>query len=317
MKDTRILVGIDGSEYSENAALWGFDLAKAVDASVDAIYVVDPRVVDLFLSPEFAEELGLKQSIDSSAKIIKGLKKIGMTVLDLWEKEHQLRLGAEGNHCVEVGAVDEEIVKRSNDYDLTIVGHRGFINRLHLPGASHLRIGSVAERVAIGCAGPVLVAMGPPQSVECVLVAFDGSEPAKGALLLAEQLALALRKNLRVVTVVEDDSLVESGRTTLQTAASLLRSHEGVIEGENRKSCVGEQADSKATKVREAALAVHVGPISRTLLNVAEQQKSLIVLGAYGFKDPEQNVLGSTTTSVVRTTRSSMLIYRFRGAQLL
>jgi nucleotide-binding universal stress UspA family protein len=86
MKSTKILVAIDGSEYSQNASLTAFWMAKATDARLEAVSVVDPRIVDLFLSPEFAEDLGLKPSLDASAKIIRSLKRIANAVLELWKK---------------------------------------------------------------------------------------------------------------------------------------------------------------------------------------------------------------------------------------
>lgn len=302
-------MAVDGSEYSQHASLWGFALAKAVDARVEAINVVDPRIVDLFLSPEFAEELGFKESIDASAQIIKGLRKVGGVVLDLWKKEHQSILADDGSTYLEVGDIADEIVKRGKDFDLTIVGHRGLGQRKHMPAVSHIRLGSIAERVAVTSAGPVLVALDTPDEIESVLVAYDGSEPAKGALLMAEQLAMALSKTLNIVSVARDRSLVKDAESTLALAASLFRHH-----------TAGERSDSKEsktkTKLREAKLTVEIGHPARTLLSFAEQGKALIVLGAYGFSDPEQNVLGSTTTQVIRSTRSSVLVYRFKSSQM-
>jgi len=316
MISTKILVAVDGSEYSQNASLSAFWLAKAINAKIESVNVVDPRIVDLFLSADFAEDLGLKPSIDASAKIIKALKRIGTVVLDLWKVDCKEHLGIEGKSWLAVGDTTTEIVKHGQDCDLTVVGHRGVGYRAHQPSATHFRVGSVAERVAVGAKKSVMIAVEPPSSLRTILVAYDGSEPSKGALLLAEQLSLSTGLPLKAIHVVKEDSHVAQASSTIEQGASLLRQYKPVCqEGAGKEFGASEQKSKVAIKDRTASImdtvfSVRVGAPGKTILEEAKKSEALLILGAYGYKDPEDNVLGSTTTQIVRSTRTSVLIYR-------
>ena len=61
-----ILVALDGSSSSQLAADYGFWLATNLGASLSAQHVVDPRLVDLFVEPEFGEELEIATGASTS-----------------------------------------------------------------------------------------------------------------------------------------------------------------------------------------------------------------------------------------------------------
>ncbi|MBZ0187782.1 MAG: universal stress protein, partial [Candidatus Obscuribacterales bacterium] len=82
-----ILVAVDGSEYSQNAADYAFWLATELSAELVAQHVVDPRLVDLFVAPEFGEELGFSVAADTEDKVFRAIKKIGNVILELFVKE--------------------------------------------------------------------------------------------------------------------------------------------------------------------------------------------------------------------------------------
>jgi nucleotide-binding universal stress UspA family protein len=52
------------------------------------------------------------------------------------------------------------------------------------------------------------------------------------------------------------------------------------------------------------------GDVTNTILDYAKNSQSLLVLGAYGYGDPDKNVLGSTTSNVIRQAQNSLLVYR-------
>ncbi|MCC7528205.1 MAG: universal stress protein [Candidatus Melainabacteria bacterium] len=309
MKTTHVLVALDGSEYSQNASLAAFWMTRATDAELEALAVVDPRIVDLFLSPEFAEDLGLKPSIDASAKIIQSLKRIANIVLNLWKGDCQAHLGVEGKTHLELGDTTEEILKRGKDCDLIVVGHRGVGYKDHQPSATHFRIGSVAERVAVGARKSVLISVAPPDALKTILVAYDGSEASKGALLLAEQLAVKTGKQLKAIHVVPKEEQRKQSTSTIELGASLLRNYIPALENERvRNASVSVKPSTK--ELMDSVFSIKVGPVGKTILDEAQALNALLIIGAYGFKDPEENTLGSTTTHIVRSTRSSVLVYR-------
>lgn len=279
----KILVALDGSKFSQTAAEYAFWLASELDASLTAQHVVDPRLVELFVAPEFAEELGFSQSLETSEKVYSAIRKVGKTILNLFGTEALSR--AIKTHCMlDEGNIVEEIVNRSKDFDLVVVGHRGRGER-KLPAA--LVVGSIAERVAVSSQIPTLIAVQPVSAVKQIMVAFDGSEPARGALLMAENLAKNLAKPLKAVVVVDNKKQVAEGTAICEQGAELLREYWA-----------------------EDVFCLKIGKTAKVLREYAQETNSLLVVGAYGFKTPEENVLGSTTTQLVRRAECSVLLYR-------
>lgn len=278
-----ILVALDGSEYSQLAANYGMWLASEFDCDISAQHVVDPRIVDFFISPEFGEELGFSEAVDTSEKVFRAVKKIGTVILDLYSKEAVGR-GLKANTFLDVGHIVEEIAKRAEKHDLVVIGHRG---KGHKKGPSHLMTGSVAERVILSTDKPVLVAIDPVEHLDQFLVAYDGSEASIGALLAAESLAKETRKHLEAVMVVSDPKHMADAKLTIEQGENYLR----------------EYHSEETFKIKE-------GPHAKTLLDHARATNSLLVLGAYGFNKADDTVLGSTATYIVRRARSSILVYR-------
>jgi len=164
------------------------------------------------------------------------------------------------------------------------LGHRG---RGEPPGMAETMIGSIAERVVIESPKPVLVALSPAREVKNILVAYDGSEPARGALLAGEKLSSAVGKPLKITTVISSESQMPEAHLTVEQGQSYLR----------------EQQDQNVFEIR-------IGSPARVLLDEAHTGRSLLVIGAYGYRTPDATVLGSTTTYVLRRAQSTVLVYR-------
>jgi nucleotide-binding universal stress UspA family protein len=279
----KILVALDGSQNSQIAANYGFWLASNLQADLAGQHVVDPRLVDLFIEPEFAEELGFSQSIETSEKVFSALRKIGKVILDLFSKEAAGR-GFKTTTFLDEGYIVDEILKYAEEFDLLVMGHRGR-GQKKLP--TGLMLGSVAERVVVGSDVPVLITVQPVTEIKQILVAFDGSEPSRGALLMAENLAKRTESKLKALTIIPSEKHKEDARIIREQGESFLR----------------EYWVDEVFSIKE-------GAVSDTLLDYANTSNSLLVLGAYGFGDPDKNVLGSTTTKIIRETKTSVLVYK-------
>jgi nucleotide-binding universal stress UspA family protein len=278
-----ILVTLDGSPSSKIATRYGFWLASELNAQLSAVHIIDPRVVDLLIAPEFVEELGLSKTIDVSDKVFIALRKIGKLILEVFAEE-ALGRGLKTHTYLEEGYITEEILRLSLEYDLVIMGHHGYVqSKMPVP----VSIGSVAERVAVGSKKPVLIVQYPVEAVGEILVAYDGSEAARGALLMAEQLAKYTRKTLKAMLVIPDESHLTEAKIIIEQAKSYLR------ESWNNDVFI-----------------IKTGHIAKTILDYANKTKCLVVVGAYGYRDPEDNVLGTTTTHILRTSTDNLLIYR-------
>lgn len=279
----KVLIAVDGSKYSQIAAGYGFWLAASIDAKLTAQHVMDPRLVDLFIAPEFTDELGLSASAEISDKVFSALRRVSKLILKVVSGEAEGRK-LSVHTILDEGHVVEEILKRSHDQDLVIIGHRGMGSQ---PVVSELTVGSIAERVAVGSKKPVIIAARPIESMNELLVAYDGSEPSRGALLMAEQLAKLGRVRLKAVTVIPDKSHKAEAEMTVEQGKKLLREF-----------------------WPEEVFSIAEGNTAERLLETAGKNQSLLVIGAYGFRNPEANVMGQTVTSVVRTAKCSLLIYR-------
>lgn len=278
-----ILVALDGSSNSRNAAEYAFWLASNLDAQLTGQHVIDPRLVDLFISPEFAEELGFACSVDTSEKVFSALRRVGRVILDLYVREAHERGLSVDTHLDE-GYIVECILGRLKDYDLLVMGHKG---REDSTMPLNIVIGSVAERVVVNSKKSVLIASRPLKEIEQILVAYDGSEPSRGALLMAESLAKNTNCKLKAITVVPSNQELKLAKVVGQDGEKYLREYWG-----------------------ENVFLQQEGETSESLLEYAQSTNSLLVLGAYGFNEKETRELGSTATQVIRRAVASTLVFR-------
>ncbi len=283
MPFTKVLIALDGSKYSQIASGYGFWLSANIEAKLTAQHVIDPRLVDMFIAPEFCEELGLSASAEISDKVFSALRRVAKLILKVVSTEAEGRK-LHVSTCIDEGHAVEEILKRSAEHDLVVIGHRGIGVQ---PVIAEVAIGAIAERVAVGSKKPVLIASTPIQGLNELLVAYDGSEPSKGALLMAERLAKMGRVRLKAVMVVPDESHKAEAHLMIEQGKQLLKEF-----------------------WPEEVFSVEFGNPSDKLLEIAKQNQSMLVIGAYGYSNPEDNVMGRTVTSIVRKATCSILVYR-------
>ena len=135
----RIVVPIDGSTASMKAIAKAFIIAKGLEMDVLALHVVEVPLIPKTVPgvPTYMEwENELKREGDVLLdKIVKMGEKEGVTV----------------NKLVVVGSADEEIILRTRENDLIIMGSKGHtaIERIFL--------GSVSEKVLHHAMAPVLI----------------------------------------------------------------------------------------------------------------------------------------------------------------
>lgn len=104
---------------------------------------------------------------------------------------------------------------------------------------------------------------------------------------MAEQLAKQGRVRLKAVTVIPDKSHMAEAEITIEQGKKLLKEF-----------------------WPEEVFSIQEGNTAECLLQTASKNHSLLIIGAYGYSNPENNVMGRTVTSVVRNSNCSLLIYR-------
>lgn len=134
----RILIPTDGSENAMVAAVKGLQLAKAVNAEVTAVSVMNPNTIAVATLGYRLEDLysALRKGAEAAiARVRQEGEGMGLTV--------KTNVGE--------GAPAYEIIKMSKDFDLIVMGTLG------RTGLSHMFLGSVAEKVVRFADCPVLV----------------------------------------------------------------------------------------------------------------------------------------------------------------
>ncbi len=293
-----IFVAIDGSDSSRIAADYGFWFASSLKAKLTAQNVIDPRATDLLLAPEFADEAGIKLPIDASEKLLRAQKRIALLTLDLFKRQSVEHSIADVQTCIDIGPIANSILKRSSKYDLTVLGHHGRSQQNELEQAT----GSIARRVALDSTRSVLIASQPIQELGHILLAYDGSATADSALVMAERLAVALGKDLKVVHVAPTKQQFPKAKLLMQKAATHLNkaATEYTSAFDN-----GKQFLDKVTFI------VREGHPAETLIEFARVTNGLLVIGSNGSRPrSHKDFLGKTSAYVIRNMATSVLVYR-------
>ncbi len=137
----KILIATDGSKHSEEAEKHGLTLAKKLEASVTALFVVEGiHPSRTIVSPP---SLLLEEQIET-------LRDEGKKIVDEVVKKG-INMGVDVEPVVAEGHPANEIIEHAADHDLVVMGTLG------RSGLSHLVMGSVAEKVVRHASVPVLV----------------------------------------------------------------------------------------------------------------------------------------------------------------
>lgn len=178
------------------------------------------------------------------------------------------------------GDLVESLHELEGDTRLLVIGKRGDTSN----SVSQL-VGGHLESVIRTVHRPILVTPGKFETPHSVMLAFDGSATSqKGVEMLATS---PLLKGLAIHLVMvradtpDNATLLDSARNVLATAG--FNAHAAVLSGD-------------------------VEPVLHAYQ--AEHSIDLLVMGAYGHSRIRQFLVGSTTTSMIRTTTTPLLLLR-------
>jgi len=280
----RLLTCTDGSTYAASVYDHSAWAALRMGASIHVIHMLDPHreraaIADFSgsLGPDARDELleDLVRFEESKARIAQAR---GRAILQA-AQEHLLAAGvvsvtAEQRH----GALVETV--ETLEGDLVVIGKRG-----ESADFAKLHLGANLERVIRSSHRPVLVASRAFQPVERCLIAYDGSPSAIKAIDYAASEPL-----LRGL----DCLLLSAGKAN---------------------SDLDAERDAAAERLAAGGAAVASrfvpGDPEKVIPQVLEEEGiPLLIMGAYGHSRIRQLILGSTTTTMVRTCRTPVLLFR-------
>lgn len=279
MFDT-ILIPTDGSQYSDISLEYGIYLARACNARIKGLYVVDIKVVQSPLFNDISGSMGVPPSHEFVPLIEKSLEERGDAILADFER-HCLDAGFRPSVKKLTGLVDETIIEEGADADCIVLAQRGEHYSLTRGGL----LGSTSEAVVRKSGKPVLVTPVSFREVNAIGLAYDGSGPSEKALHVAAELSLCLGCPLTVLIVKDDVRKADALKVKVN---ELLRSVDA-----------------------ESIVEVRGGKEEKQLIEFTRDGSiDLLVMGAYGHSRIRTLILGSTTSYVIRKSTIPVLMMR-------
>lgn len=283
----KILACIDSSRYAVSIcdhAVWA---ATQMSVPVELLHVLERHASDPNVAADRSGRLGvgtrgalLKELVTLDEQRNRLEQRAGRHLLD--EAAAEVRKG--GVNDIKLRLVHGELVDHLPEHEvdaaLIIIGRRGEAEE-----HAELHLGRNVERVIRASHKPVMVVAQRFRPVTKLLMAYDGSFGAEKAITFLLNEPLLTGTECHLLTVGSGN---ENEQTRLAHAAARLRDAGYTVTESIRPG----EPDHVIPEVVEAA------------------DVDLLVVGAYGHSRVRSLIIGSTTTSLLRTCPTSTLIIR-------
>ena len=262
-----LLVGLDGSEYSEGALTLALEWAKACGAVIGGIAVVDiPGIFQAEAVPLGAEQA--KEALDQS-RLADARRHVDHFLTDCATRA--AKAGVPCKLIESAGEPEDQILQESQRFDLLLLGRQ---TRFHFE--TEPRDSSLVPTVLKGSVRPVVVVPEKPAAGECVVLATDGGPGSARAAWAFVHSGLMAQMPVQVVSVSKDPG--EAARA-VDRLGELLRWH--------------------GRTVVEHTLEPESSISSILLQEVTRRKAAMLVMGAHGRSALKEWIFGSTTREVV------------------
>ena len=273
----QLLVGLDGSEYSDMALRHSMALAKACHATLHGVHVVDIVQVESPLLHDLAGAIGAAPQHHLTTLMRENLEYRGQFLLNQFRQACEAAGVTYAEHLV-TGVVATEITQLAHEVDLVVLGRGG----VHT-GLSKTLLGSTVESVVRSSAKPTMVATQQFNDIRKPLLATDGSPYAMAALAMAITFTQQLQLPLAVVYCADTPT-----------------DHPDFLDGIQRQVTdegIACQVD------------IHQGNAHEGLMQyVREQGHDVLFMGAFGHRRIVEWILGSTTQYALRTSPIPLIL---------
>jgi nucleotide-binding universal stress UspA family protein len=281
-----LLCCTDGSIYAPSVYRHTAWAARRLDAGVHVLHIIEDRR-EVAAMADLSGAIG----VDAQQKLTEELAALEEAKARVAQKHARAILADARQHFtsagitrVEVEATHGELIDSIERFeagaDLIVIGKRGEHADL-----AKLHLGGNLQRVIRRARHPVLVASRAFVPIERFLIAYDGSPSVLKAVdfVLRSPLLKGLECHLLRAGKIDDPA-----RYYLEETAGKLRE-------------AGFTVASQAT----------AGPAEEVIAAaVKEYGIHLLVMGAYGHSRIREFILGSTTTTMVRTCLVPVLMFR-------
>lgn len=283
---SKILACTDGSLYATSVYRHAHWAASRLKARIDVLHIIDSReesvphvdlsgTIGLNARQRLREELvaldeARGRAAQAKASLILEEAKAYFAKVGLDEVKFESRHGS----------LVEMIENKEAQASLVVIGKRG-----EAADFAKLHLGANLERVIRSCHHPVLVAARSFQPVNSMLIAFDGGPSAQKAVRYAASQPLLKGLKCILMAVGKPCATIQND---LSKAAETLKS-------------AGYDVDARMEQ----------GEPEKVFAETIQSESiQLLVMGAYGHSRIRQLIVGSTTTTMVRTCRVPVLLFR-------
>ena len=276
----RILVCLDGSKYSKILSDYALEIGRLLGSSVSGLFVIETKALEGFYSDaHFQASEGSLSRERYRNKLLDILTNRGEQVLGELESRFA-SLSMKVERIIVEGNLSTEILGRSRNFDLVIMGKRGE----HAAWGGPL-MGSTAETIVHSIRVPLFLGVETFRPIKRVLIAYDGTKYITRALDWLKEPFGREKIGLSILTV---GPLPKTTFELIKEAGLLLENYPGDI------TTWSEEGDP-AEKILEVA---------------DHDDVDLIVLGAYGYTRVRELILGSVTEEVIRRTKHAVMCFR-------
>ncbi|MEJ2747046.1 MAG: universal stress protein [Anaerolineae bacterium] len=277
-----ILVALDGSRPSQVAASLAIQIAKQEKLLVRGLYVVDELlVVEIETDPE--KELGYKPGEvllpDERAQLLQNQGDNALRWLEERCQENEVPVRAD----LMFGGMPDVIINEAEKVRLLALGRQG---QAHDNDGAHL--GGHFRAIAHQSPVPLLIGGETLSPIRRILLAYDGSLPAKHALVWASLLQHIWQSHLLVVSVAD----------AVAPQQWLAEMEEQVNDsGLKNYRFIGHQGDAA----------------DQILVTVSEENVDMIVMGGHQHSALLEWLTGSTLDQVLRNTSLPVFVTSKQG----
>jgi len=270
-----LLLAVDASPWGKVAATYATYLCYKLDATLDAVYVMDSRLINM---PYWTDYGAISLPTRFASEMQELLSTQGAAVLSQLQ-ENAEKVGITCRTELRKGIPATQILEAAQDCDLIILGRRGESSRLEEAKG----LGAVAERVLRSSKMPVILTDERYAELTRVLLGYDGSDRAREAMVYAAELAARLTIPMLAISVHDRLELAEEQLNTVTAYA-------------------------EAHHLELTTLALQGDPVE-AILNQA-MYSDLIAIGAFGEGRVRAWLLGSTTEAILRSSTQPVLLHR-------
>lgn len=282
---THVMACIDGSPQAAAVCDCSAWASKRLDAPLTLLHVLDRQQYPV--SGDLSGIIGL----GSREFLLQELATLDEKRAKLALEEGRMMLDSARQRAISAGVAQPECRQRHGDLveslrdlqdetRLLVIGRQGEDS-----GDAIQHIGSQLENVIRTMQRPILVAPNDFSAPQSVMLAFDGSATSRKGVEMLAGSPLFKSMPIHLVMVAADTA---DNQAQLENARGVL-----TAAGFNVK------------------IAIRAGEVEPTLhAYQAEHGIDLLVMGAYGHSRIRQFFVGSTTTSMIRTTRTPLLLLR-------